>query len=368
MQITSKQAKKILGFHQLLPKVADKKSARVIRVFRENGDIHAQAVTPAANLHLVFPGDGKTSQDDEGFTILVEDLKELAALDIQIHIEQEPGSHVLQVAGPNKTGQVDIKTIPREDFQFPQNTADWMPFPIDPETFRIAMESLEFSIPNDDSRPGINGVLVDPEGENLHLVSTDAYRITRVTVPNTQILETEFFIPATAIRMVQKTTGHSIKWSSQGILIEVPGPDFHVTFFARTPLNPFPAYRELFQRTFPWEFQANLPDFQAACRTLEIIAKGTFIAPISISRNSTGIAAETFQKNKGRAFYHISGQGANFPFEIGFNPIFLAQAIDHLEGEETTILFAGDNQPILFRKKTGVADWEHLLMPVRLTA
>lgn len=259
-----------------------------------------------------------------------------------------------------------LRTLPSEDFpQFPE--ASEAPLKIPAAAFAATVEVVARAASRDDMRPVLTGVLVTAAGQKMTMVATDSYRL---SVKETELEsdvggELEANIPARALRELAR-----ILASEGAETVEVSLLSNQAVFAAgrvvlttRLIEGQFPNHSQLLPESYDHDIRLPRGDFLEVARRVSQLAQRNAPLRISLKPGELTVAAET--PEVGDATETMPAPFEGEPLEIGFNPEFLKDGIESVEGDEVLLRLISPLRPGLLQPGEG-DDFRYLVMPIRL--
>src|SRR3954453_11369141 len=262
-----------------------------------------------------------------------------------------------------------IRTLRLEDFPpFPESEGDGrvqVPGPAFVET----VVKVARSASRDETRPVLTGILVSASADELRMVATDSYRLsvkeTRLEAPLDGTFEAN--VPARALqeltRIVQQGGGQDLSGSvraEQGVF-EAAG----VVLSSRLIDGQFPNYRQLLPDTYEHELRLAGGEITEVVRRISLLAQKNAPLRLAFSEGELTVSARTPDVGEARETVPVPFQGE--PLEIGFNPEFLRDGLEALDGADVLLKLISPLRPGLIQAADG-SGFQYLLMPIRLNA
>lgn len=259
-----------------------------------------------------------------------------------------------------------LRTLPADDFpRFPEPEGDpvVIPAPALAETVEIVARAAS----RDDMRPVLTGVMVTAEGNEMTMVATDSYRLSvkRTEVEGGISGSLEANIPARALRELGRIL------SAEGAeRVEVSLMRNQAVFRAgKTVLNTrliegqFPNYNQLLPESYEHDVRLPREDLLDVARRISQMAQRNAPLRFALAPGELTIAAETPEVGDASESMPVAFEGD--PLEIGFNPDFLKDGIESVEGEDIMLRLISPLRPGLLQAP-GTDDFRYLVMPIRL--
>jgi DNA polymerase-3 subunit beta len=266
-------------------------------------------------------------------------------------------------AGPSR---FHLRTLSGDDFpQLPQPSAEEMTLDATPLVETI--ERVARAASRDDARPILTGVLVSAEGKRLTMVATDSYRL---SVKHTDLdadlpSQLEANIPARALRELSRlATSDGVEKVGVSLLSnQAVFRAGDVLLSSRLIDGQFPNYRQLLPESFEHEVRLPRGELLEVVTRVSQLAQRNAPLRLAFSEGELTVAAETPDIGDASESMPAAFQGE--PLEIGFNPEFLRDGIDSVEGDEVVLKLISPLRPGLLEPIEG-DDYSYLVMPIRL--
>jgi DNA polymerase-3 subunit beta len=260
-----------------------------------------------------------------------------------------------------------LRVLPAEDF--PK-----LPAAEGEATLKIPAAALEASIElvaraasRDDMRPVLTGVFVVAGGTEMTMVATDSYRL---AVNRTELEadlggEIEANIPARALRELGRILSSegaeaaAISLLANQAVFEAGS----ITLTTRLIEGQFPNFRQLLPESYEHDVRLPRSEFLDVARRVSQLAQRNAPLRLSFASGELTVAAET--PDVGDATETMPAAFDGEPLEIGFNPEFLKEGIESVDGEEILLRLISPLRPGLLQPVEN-EDFRYLVMPIRL--
>ena len=257
--------------------------------------------------------------------------------------------------------------LPAEDF--PK-----LPAPAEQPGLTLPAAALEASIDlvaraasRDDMRPVLTGVFVVASGKEMTMVATDSYRL---AVKRTELEaelggELEANIPARALRELGRIL--AAEEAGEAKITLLPNQAVFVagaiTLSTRLIDGQFPNFRQLLPESYEHDVRLPRDEFLEVTRRVSQLAQRNAPLRLSFAPGELTVAAETPDVGDARETMPASFEGEEL--EIGFNPEFLKEGIESVDGEEVLLRLISPLRPGLLQPVEN-EDFRYLVMPIRL--
>jgi DNA polymerase-3 subunit beta len=215
----------------------------------------------------------------------------------------------------------------------------------------------------DESRPVLTGVLVQFDGARLVMAATDSYRL---AVKETELADAapslEAIVPARALTELARIAGGAdtieLGVLENQIVFGVDG----TWLTTRRIDGQFPNFRQLLPETFEHEVRATRSELLDVVKRVSVMAERS--NPVRLRFAEGELTASIQAPDVGEARETVPLEFAGDPLEIGFNPGFLREGIESVEGDEIVVRLISPLRPAVLRGAED--DYTYLIMPIRL--
>jgi DNA polymerase-3 subunit beta len=259
-----------------------------------------------------------------------------------------------------------LRTLPAEDFpRCPETAAEVAKLPAGPLAETI--DRVARAASRDEVRPILTGVLVQAEGTTLTMVATDSYRL---SVKHTELEQAlphpiEANVPARALRELARIVAQegpddvSISLARNQAVFQAGS----VVLLSRLIEGQFPSWRQLVPESFEHEVRLPREELLEVARRISQLAQRNAPLRFAFAEGELTIAAET--PEVGDASEALPAPYSGEPLEIAFNPQFLIEGLESVDGDELAIKLSSPLRPGLLQP-VGREDFSYLVMPIRL--
>jgi DNA polymerase III subunit beta len=294
--------------------------------------------------------------------LLAELARSLGDDEVQIELREAERDVEIRSGGSS----FHLRVLPAEDFpKFP--VAGEQPLKIPAPALAETVDVVARAASRDDMRPVLTGVLVSASGAEMTMVATDSYRL---AVKRTELDpgiegELEANIPARALRELGRIV------ASDGVdQVEVSLLPNQAVFRAgaivlntRLIDGQFPNFRQLLPESYEHDVRLPREEFLDVTRRVSQLAQRNAPLRLAFSSGELTVAAST--PDVGDAEETMPAAFDGELLEIGFNPEFLKEGIESVEGEELLLRLISPLRPGLLQPVDS-EDFRYLVMPIRL--
>jgi DNA polymerase-3 subunit beta len=259
-----------------------------------------------------------------------------------------------------------LRTLPAEDFpRLPE--LDEAPATLPAAPLAETIDRVARAASRDEVRPILTGVLFQADGSTLTMVATDSYRLsvkhTELESPLAAAIDAN--VPARALRELARIIGQrgaeeiAISLARNQAVFRVGD----VVLSSRLIEGQFPSWRQLIPESFDHEVRLPREELLEVTRRISQLAQRNAPLRFAFAEGELTVAAET--PEVGDASEAIPAPYSGEPLEIAFNPQFVVEGIESVDGEELVMKLSSPLRPGLL-EPIGREDFSYLVMPIRL--
>ncbi|MDX6623202.1 MAG: polymerase subunit beta [Solirubrobacterales bacterium] len=322
----------------------------------------------ATDLDLGLRTDLEAEIESEGSVLLpgrllAEVARSLA--DPKVEIEARESQQDVEIRSGSSS--FHLRVLPVADFPQLPEAGDQPGLKIPAPALQASIDLVARAASRDDMRPVLTGVFVTAAGKEMTMVATDSYRL---AVKRTELEaelggEIEANIPARALRELSRIlaaegVGESGIWLLANQAVFAAGS---ITLTTRLIEGQFPNFRQLLPESYEHDVRLPRSDFLDVARRVSQLAQRNAPLRLSLRQGELTVAAET--PDVGDATETMPAAFDGEELEIGFNPEFLKEGIESVEGDEVLLRLISPLRPGLLEPVEG-DDFRYLVMPIRL--
>src|SRR3954468_346703 len=281
----------------------------------------------------------------------------------EVSLELRPVEQDVEILGGSASFY--IRTLRLEGFPpFPEAEGDHVEVP--GAAFVETVNKGARPASRDEPRPVLTGILVSATAEELRMVATDSYRLsvkeTRLEAPLSGAFEAN--VPARALQELTRIVQHenaeslSVSLRANQVVFEAAG----IVLSSRLIDGQFPNYRQLLPDAYDHELRLAGAEVAEVVRRISLLAQKNAPLRLAFTEGGVTVAARTPDVGEARETVPVPFQGE--PLEIGFNPEFLRDGLETVEGDVVLKLIS-PLRPGLLQAADG-SGFVYLLMPIRL--
>jgi DNA polymerase III subunit beta len=234
--------------------------------------------------------------------------------------------------------------------------------------FKQLIGQTLFATAKEGTRFAYNAVQLVAKGKKLTLVSTDSRRL---ALAKADLLAgdkldkegTRSLVPAKAMGLLEKLLNDpedtvSFYTRENQIIFQTGG----ATLISNLMEGQFPPYEDVIPKDPDKKMTAATVDFLSAIRRTSVFtteeSKG-----VRLSFSKKGLVLSSRSPENGEATINFPCRYEGAEIEVGFNPVFVTEALRVMGSEDVVLEMTAPNRPCLLR---GGADFLYVIMPVNL--
>ncbi len=246
-------------------------------------------------------------------------------------------------------------------------------FTLSAGALRQLLDRTRFAAAKEMTRYAINGVLFEKKGKKLLLVATDGHRLAQTrdeTSDGGTGRDLSAVVPIKAINLIERLLTDpeqtvSLQFKENKLFVQVASEAGGITATMSTALveGTFPPYNDVIPKDSDKKVTINRQRFESAVRRASLLtneeSKGV---RLSFSAGSLSISSRA--PEMGEAKIDLPVEYGGEAIEIGFNPLYLMDALKVADQETVTFELKTPNKPGLLKSGPGFL---YVVMPVNLS-
>ena len=296
--------------------------------------------------------------------ILFDIIKEVPESEIVFEVT---GSR-MEIKIPN--GTYKIATIAADDYPKLPAVNTKKEITIDGAGLVKMIRKVTFACSDDETRPALNGVLWQTQGERMQMVATDGHRLARMSLDNSKLqgLNEDVIIPPKVLNLIPKfiesdTREIGIIFGENNIIFNLGD----IILTSRLIEGPYPNFEQVIPAANDKKLVVSKEDLAGAVRRVSILS--------NVLTHQVKFAAKTGRLTLSTTNADVGGEGIEElecdyngdDIEMGYNATYVTEILGKMEGEEvifelSTPVAAG----VIYSPSISRADYLCLVMPLRL--
>jgi len=244
------------------------------------------------------------------------------------------------------------------------------PFSIEQGKLKKMIQKTMFAASLDETRQSLNGVYLEIEGEKVTIVATDGRRLSFLydTHSFTSPSETKFevIVPLKALQKLIRILGNlkevKIGRSERQIFFSMD----NILFISQLIEAKFPDYKEVIPKEYKIAISVSRDVLFAAIRRVSLLSdEKSHLLKFGLKENVLSINAESAERGYAHEEISVEREKEGEEIEIGFNSIYLIDALKNIEEKELCLELISSTRPGVIRPREGKG-YLYVVMPVRI--
>ncbi len=291
-------------------------------------------------------------------------VRELPPDDIKV------GSDELKLTLDCAIGQFTLMGMDPEEFPKLPEVEEGAKLTVPGPEFARAIRSTLYAVSTDETRPVLNGVLLELREGALRLVATDGHRLARFTLRDPGLRgakKADAIVPPKPLNLIQKIVGDTgaplEMMLARNYAIFTVG---ETTIYSRLLEGPFPNYEQVIPRDNPKRAVVARVGLVSALRRVSILADSlTHQVRAGLRKNRLDLQVQTNDVGEGAEAVPCEYVGDDL--DIGFNAAYLSDALRNMEAENVVLaLDKPTTAAVVMPAGDGPEESLALVMPLRL--
>ncbi|XKM13905.1 DNA polymerase III subunit beta [Orbaceae bacterium ac157xtp] len=260
-----------------------------------------------------------------------------------------------------------LSTLPASDFPNLENWQYEADFHIPQKTLKQLIDSVQFSMANQDVRYYLNGMLFETENNMLKTVATDGHRLAVCALPIGQNIPVScsVIMPRKGVLELAKLVPDSdelvnVQIGNNNLRITID--DF--TFTSKLIDGRFPDYKKVIPRNPDKTLEASCEELKKALSRAAILSNEKFKGiRLYIENNQIKITANNPEQEEAEEIVDVTYSST--PLEIGFNVTYLLDILNTLKCETVQLLLTDSTSSVQIEDVNDQSA-TYVVMPMRL--
>ena len=276
-----------------------------------------------------------------------------------------------------------IKGLGAQDFPIiPETKGDFL-FSISAEVIKEIIPKLLTSVSIDSTRPELSGVNLIFGEQEIHLASTDSFRLTEGIIPIKMENQDNYklfiaqnpsvIIPANTLSEVFRTVDQGVE--EVRVVVEENQIFFqvgNVRIVSRLINGKYPEYKQIMPENFATKVYLNKEELIRAVKIASFFTEtkaGEVLFSLKPEAQKAEIKAQSVERGENNTNFMLAGTGPDQ--EIVFNPRYILDGINTISSAEVVLLVNSGNTPVALRavvpenKEMKISEkYTYIIMPI----
>jgi len=238
--------------------------------------------------------------------------------------------------------------------------------------FLTIYDKVGFAVSTDESRPILTGVSFVQKENNLEIVGTDGFRLSRVILPVKQSLPSSLIVPRGVLQQLSAFApfGETLKIGFEKENSQVVFVVGEAVASSRLISGSYPDYNKIFPGNFQIKTSVDVADFTSAIKNAAVFARdASDVVRIVISKKNLEVVSESSvygnQNTQIEADSVFENSYAGENLTVAFNYRFLLDFLKTVTSETVNLSFVNESSPCVLTDSNN-EDYTHLIMPVKI--
>ncbi|HAJ95526.1 MAG TPA: DNA polymerase III subunit beta [Actinobacteria bacterium] len=298
--------------------------------------------------------------------ILISVLKSLK--ESKINVELNKKTNQIQIISENAC--FNLNTLSLEEYPSFPETKKQNPIKIKLNEFTDLISKVQNAASQNEGRAILTGILIEIEKTGMTMVATDSYRLAKINKElKTEGIEIKVIIPS---KVLESITKNDFKQTELEIILEENQIVFYLIkegktkniIVSRLLSGKFPEYKKLLPEEMKHNIIINKEKILEVVRRISSISQDN--VPIKLIIEKGKITATMDIKEIGSASEDFEIAYGEEKMEIAFNPYYLIDGINMMDGKNIILSIEEPLKPMLIRSEKD-KNMVYLLMPIRVS-
>lgn len=262
----------------------------------------------------------------------------------------------------------NLQTLPAADYPLMSKaTGSAIRFSLPQSELKRLLKQVEFAMAQQDIRYYLNGLLLEVQGDQLHVVGTDGHRLSYTsTTLESSFDKTEVILPRKTVLELSKLLDDQ---ADAPVVIDVLNGQVSFEFadiqlISKVIDGKFPDYNRVIPNGHQNTFMVNRLQILSALQRASILSNEKYrsIRMVIAAQQLKLISTNTEQEE---AEEELDIQYDKAPLDIGFNVTYLIDVLNNLADEQIQFAFADANSSCLITASSD-PHYKYVVMPMRI--
>ena len=262
----------------------------------------------------------------------------------------------------------NLQTLPAEDFPMMNVAQDVnATFSLRQDQLKLMLSQVQYPMAIQDIRYYLNGLLLQPQGNQLRLVSTDGHRLAfaGITLEDANLPKAEVILPRKTVLELFKLLSHP----EDNITVELLSNQVRVqsgdtVVVSKVVDGKFPDFTRVIPLDNDKLFLINRTTLLGALERAAILANEKFRGVrLQLKPGLLSVLCSNNEQEEAQEDVEIAYQGE--ALEVGFNITYLMDVLRNVQVDDFQLAFGNANQSTLFTIPDN-PDFKYIVMPMRI--
>ncbi|RKX26616.1 MAG: DNA polymerase III subunit beta [Candidatus Zixiibacteriota bacterium] len=291
-------------------------------------------------------------------------IRELPESEITV----ETSAQRVELKVPN--GSYKIAAVPPEDFPKLPSVNTKKEISINSPDFIAMVQKTTFACSSDETRPALNGVLWQTNGDRMQMVATDGHRLAKMSTENKKLkgMFEDVIIPPKVLDLIPKLIKEENK--EIGIIFGENNIIFNLgdtILSSRLLEGPYPNFEQVIPTDNDKKMVISRNELASSVRRVSILSNIlTHQVKFSIGKNSLTLST-TNPDVGGEGIETLECEYDGETIELGYNANYIVEVLNKIDSDEVVFeLSSSVSAGLVYNTDISKDDYLCLVMPLRL--
>lgn len=262
----------------------------------------------------------------------------------------------------------NLQTLPAADYPLMSKASGQnISFSLPQAELKRLLKQVEFAMAQQDIRYYLNGLLMEVQGNQLHVVGTDGHRLSYTnTLLDQSFDKTEVILPRKTVLELTKLLDEQ---SESPVVIDLLNGQVSFEFgdiqlISKVIDGKFPDYNRVIPSGHQNTFEVNRQAILSALQRASILSNEKYRSiRMVITEGQLKLISTNTEQEEAEEELEIAY--SKTPLDIGFNVTYLIDVLNNLSDEQIQFAFADANSSCLITAGSD-ANYKYVVMPMRI--
>ena len=298
--------------------------------------------------------------------VMAEKLRDIVRESVDDTLAIESDGEMAHIKGADS--HFKIYTQPVEGFPMVPGDGGEADFQVAGGQLKQLIAQTIFATAKESTRYAINGILVNVKDKRVAFISTDGRRLAEargdmVAAPKSKKDGLKAIVPAKALSLIDRLISEpdepvGFELQENQIIVRTPA----ATLTGNLVEGQFPPYEDVIPKDCDKKMIAATADLLSAVKRAALLmteeSKG-----VRLAFSKKGLVLTSQSPGAGEATVNFPCKYEGTDLEVGFNPVYLIEALKVVNSDEVSFEMVAANRPGLLK---GGPDFQYVIMPVNL--
>jgi DNA polymerase-3 subunit beta len=294
----------------------------------------------------------------------------------EVRVSEEDGG--LTVFYGNGKGKTQVPKLDDQDFPSQPEVRPEGSISLEGSVLARLVGRTGYAVSSDETRPVLNGVLIEATDEGITLVATDGHRLARATRKGSfgALSEGGFVVPGKTIQTIGRLANDATSEVKMGLAQARNQAAFHtkvgqydIVVYSRLLEGPYPNVDQVIPKSQPTSLVVSRSEIRDAIDRVSTHSDN-ITHQVRFELNKTEVVLRVNTADVGAGEETVEGSYDGDPMVVGYNAIYLLDILKSLDSEKVVFRLDKPTSAGVIEAEGGLSDKDEdllcLIMPLRL--